>query len=90
MHALLQEIFPTQGSFPGLPHCRQILYHLSHEGSPCEDNNVLLFKESKALLRNQMHVVLSFVKQKRKNILCVKHGVRAHMQEGFKEGFIAK
>ena len=33
-HALLQEIFPTQGSNPGLPHCRQILYHLSHQGSP--------------------------------------------------------
>ena len=24
-HILLQEIFPTQGSNPGLPHCRQIL-----------------------------------------------------------------
>ena len=33
-HALLQGIFPTQRSSPGLPHCRQILYHLSHEGSP--------------------------------------------------------
>ena len=31
---LLQEIFPTQGSNPGLPHCRQILYCLSHQGSP--------------------------------------------------------
>ena len=31
---LLQEIFPTQGSNPGLPHCRRILYHLSHKGSP--------------------------------------------------------
>ena len=29
-HFLLQGIFPTQGSNPGLPHCRQILYHLSH------------------------------------------------------------
>ena len=28
-HALLQGIFPTQGSNPGLPHCRQILYRLS-------------------------------------------------------------
>ena len=28
-----QEIFPTQGSNPGLPHCRQTLYHLSHQGS---------------------------------------------------------
>ena len=33
-HALLQGIFPTQGSNPGLPHHRQILYHLSHQGSP--------------------------------------------------------
>ena len=33
-HALLQGIFPTQESNPGLPHCRQILYHLSHQGSP--------------------------------------------------------
>ena len=32
-HALLQGIFPTQGSDPGLPHCR-ILYHISHQGSP--------------------------------------------------------
>ena len=32
--ALLQEIFPTQGSNPGLPHCRRILYHLNHKGSP--------------------------------------------------------
>ena len=31
---LLQGIFPTNGSNPGLPHCRQILYHLSHRGSP--------------------------------------------------------
>ena len=29
-HALLQGIFPTQGSNPDLPQCRQILYHLSH------------------------------------------------------------
>ena len=33
-HALLQGIFPTQGSNSGLPYCRQILYHLSHKGSP--------------------------------------------------------
>ena len=32
--SLLQEILPTQGSNPGLPHCRQILYQLSHKGSP--------------------------------------------------------
>ena len=33
-HALLQGIFPTPGSNPGLPHCREILYNLSHQGSP--------------------------------------------------------
>ena len=33
-HALLQGIFPTQGSNQSLPHCKQILYHLRHQGSP--------------------------------------------------------
>ena len=33
---LLQGIFLTQGSNPGLPHCRQTLYRLSHQGSPKE------------------------------------------------------
>ena len=32
--SLLQGIFPTQGSNPGLLHCRRILYQLSHKGSP--------------------------------------------------------
>ena len=39
-HALLQGIFPIQGSNPGLLHGRQTLYHLSHQGSSrlCLDN----------------------------------------------------
>ena len=32
--SLIQEIFPTQGLNPGLPHCWQILYQLSHKGNP--------------------------------------------------------
>ena len=32
--SLLQGIFLIQGSNPGLPHCKQILYHLSHQGNP--------------------------------------------------------
>ena len=32
-HFLLQGIFPTQGLNLGLPHCRQTLYRLSHQGS---------------------------------------------------------
>ena len=35
-HALLQGIFPTQGSNPGRLHCRQILYHLSYQGGTRE------------------------------------------------------
>ena len=31
--SLLQGVFPTQGSNPGLQHCRLILYQLSHKGS---------------------------------------------------------
>ena len=43
--ALLQVIFPTQGSNPGIPHFRQILYQLSHKGSP-----LILLTFSKSLL----------------------------------------
>ena len=37
--ALLQGIFPTQGLNPGVPYCRQILYQLSHKGSPLTYSN---------------------------------------------------
>ena len=40
-HSLLQGIFPTQGLNPGLPHCRQILYQLSHQGSRFSKSEVL-------------------------------------------------
>ena len=33
-HSLLQGIFPTQGSYPDLLRCRQILYQLSYKGNP--------------------------------------------------------
>ena len=33
-HFLLQGVSPTQESNPGLLHRRQVLYHLSHQGSP--------------------------------------------------------
>ena len=33
-HSLLQGIFPIWGLNPGILHCRQILYCLSHQGSP--------------------------------------------------------
>ena len=40
-----RRIFPTQGSDPSLPHCRQILYRLSHQGSP--QNKIKSSKEEK-------------------------------------------
>ena len=46
--SLLQRIFPTQGSNPGLPHCRWILYQLSHKGNP----NVLLFSSNSGVTQD--------------------------------------
>ena len=43
-HTLLQGIFPAQGSNSGLPHCRKILYHLRHQGSPTYNEIVLNLK----------------------------------------------
>ena len=37
---LLQGIFPTEGSNPGLPHCEWILYQMSHKGTPNNGNNM--------------------------------------------------
>ena len=38
-HFLLQGIFPTQGLNPSLLHCRQILYHLSHQKRYCKTSS---------------------------------------------------
>ena len=48
----LQGIFPTQGSSPGLPHCRWILCHLSHQGS--------LEARRQSLLSQILHVAPTF------------------------------
>ena len=40
--SLLQGIFPTQGWNSGLLHCRWILYHLSHQGSPVSGSHSIL------------------------------------------------
>ena len=39
-HFLFQTIFLTRRSNPGLPRCRQIFYHLSHQGSPIKDTTL--------------------------------------------------
>ena len=45
-HSLLQGIVPTQELNPGLLHCRQIIYHLSHQGSPYFHSNLYYFISS--------------------------------------------
>ena len=42
-HFLLQGIFPTQGLNPGLPHGRQMLYPLSHQGIPSEILTAIIY-----------------------------------------------
>ena len=46
-HFLLQGIFLTQGSNPGLLHCGQTLYHLSHQGSPTLVARSIIFRGGK-------------------------------------------
>ena len=59
-HPLLQGIFPTQGSNPGLSNFRKILYGLSHQGSPRILGWVAYpFSSGSSQLRNQTGV--SFV-----------------------------
>ena len=48
-HALLQGIFSTQGLNPGLLHCRQILYPLSHLGIPNLSSNLCILPSSQNL-----------------------------------------
>ena len=54
--SLLQGIFPTQGSNPGLPHGRRILYQLSHKGSP----NQLCFNKNLKMNKTGKHLFTAF------------------------------
>ena len=55
--SLLQGIFPTQGSNPGLSYCRWILYQLSHKRSPrILDWVAYPFSRGSSRLRNQTRI----------------------------------
>ena len=55
--SLLQGIFPTQRLNTGLPHCRWILYQLSHQGSPrILERVTYLFSSRSSWPRNQTGV----------------------------------
>ena len=51
--SFLQGIFPTQGSNPSLPHCRQILYQLNHKGSPYPISSIQVLVPGSAFWRIQ-------------------------------------
>ena len=56
-HALLQGIFLTQGSNPGLPYCRLILYQLSYQTKLGGSKNVGLFRTESLHLKMSVHNV---------------------------------
>ena len=63
--SLLQGIFPTRGWNLGLPYCRQVLHHLSHQGSPHghmpshEFGGSMTFKERRAVGGRRVPCALS-------------------------------
>ena len=74
-HSLLQGIFLTQRLNPDLLHCRQILYHLSHQGSP----KVYLSSISFANIFSQSIGCLFEKKKKKKPFLLKSKGFRTSL-----------
>ena len=66
-HALLQGIFPAQGSKLGLQHCRPIVYWLWYQGSPGRANLLALHMDSisewKSLSRVQLCDLMDYTVQ---------------------------
>ena len=61
-HSFLQGIFPTRVSNPGLPHCRQILDSLSHQGRPKSDSlPYCKWAESSLCKGWQLNIIFSHV-----------------------------
>ena len=52
--------FVTQGLNPGLPHCRQMLYRLSHQGSPRSNYMLSIFFLSKTPHLNHQYIQCSY------------------------------
>ena len=67
--SLLQGIFPTQGWNPGLPHCRQILYQLSHQGSPSSKGSLNNWNEGAFLPLSFSQALWVFTHWKWQNLL---------------------
>ena len=71
-YSLLQGIFLTQGLNPSLPHCRQILYCLSHQESPSMKNTCLfLLQQSGVSVSGQWAAQRQAVVQKPRPRVCL-------------------
>ena len=88
--SLLQGIFPTQRSNRGLLHCRQILYQLSHKGSPTILEWVAYTfsrgssrprNRTRSLIRPLLKCLPSFFSQKVPSYLCKSCSQWAHQQQ---------
>ena len=79
----LQGIFPTQGLNPGLPHCRRILYQLSHQGSPAHDLKGIL----KVMARPRFFLKLRVPFQVHMIVGRVKFFVAPRMRPHFPAGY---
>ena len=81
-HSLLQWIFATQGSNPGFPHCRWILYQLSQEGSQqgqltnTKDNSSSLGKLTSVSVPYTPRVLIHILKTAQKAFWTVKASVQ--------------
>ena len=58
-HYLLQDILPTQELNPGLLHCRQILYHLTQQGSLTISHSLLKFMSLESVMLSN-HLILCY------------------------------
>ena len=67
-YSLLQGIVPTQGLNPGLPHCRQILYQLSHKWSPTYKKTTVFLCTIKKWSENEMFKNAIYINMKKSNI----------------------
>jgi len=79
-HSLLQGIFPTQALNLGLLHCRWILYHLSHQGSPCltdKEPNIREFKWLESTQPDSKPIALNYP---------LDHAMSSFAIESYREG----
>ena len=86
-HALLQGFLPTQGSNPGLSHCRQILYHVSHQGSPLDFLKKHLRFRNSPLLQQSFKVFRENRQFQQKEVSCVFFIQALHLSSCFSNFF---